>query len=435
VRLHHFGSLDFTPLGITFGVGPGCFAVLPPLRTSLSVRLYGLWDMRAVWTSPAGGVGTPKYIATSASSLRLATCWEAIANPIGGQRPPVGYNVRVYDVRGNRTAYLEGEESATFHGGTGTRMAAFSPGGHMLAAIDAFRVRLFDVDRALEPGGSTTPLGFFLIKKYSDPRGIVWSPDGNWLVLRLSTEVGLWRLQGGGPSGPIKVEQVPFREGGAGTSASSSAGAVVFAPDSDLCAVATVFPNAIRLFNVSRQAVVAKTDKLPAEILHLAFSPDGRRLYSGDAKGTIAEWSVGDASSPGLAVTSAATLGKPILAMDVDPTESVLLVAAEARSGKGVDLFAATSSEAPDWPAGYLSRLSHERQRWAAASSAPSTGATAGGQGQPPVRATGIPPARPLRFNPAPGWPPASPGWAPPQGWQPDPSWPPPPPGWPFWIE
>src|SRR5450759_2597812 len=46
---------------------------------------------------PGRGVGTPKYIATSASSLRLATCWEAIANPIGGQRPPVGYNVRVYD--------------------------------------------------------------------------------------------------------------------------------------------------------------------------------------------------------------------------------------------------------------------------------------------------------------------------------------------------
>lgn len=41
----------------------------------------------------------------------------------------------------------------------------------------------------------------------------------------------------------------------------------------------------------------------------------------------------------------------------------------------------------------------------------------------------------PMRFNPAPGWPPPPPGWTPPDGWQPDPSWPPAPPGWSFWVD
>jgi hypothetical protein len=39
-----------------------------------------------------------------------------------------------------------------------------------------------------------------------------------------------------------------------------------------------------------------------------------------------------------------------------------------------------------------------------------------------------------LRFNPAPGWPPAPAGWSPPPGWQPDPAWPQAPPNWQFWI-
>ena len=38
------------------------------------------------------------------------------------------------------------------------------------------------------------------------------------------------------------------------------------------------------------------------------------------------------------------------------------------------------------------------------------------------------------RFNPPPGWPPAPPGFVPPQGWQPDPSWPAAPPGWQWWT-
>jgi hypothetical protein len=40
----------------------------------------------------------------------------------------------------------------------------------------------------------------------------------------------------------------------------------------------------------------------------------------------------------------------------------------------------------------------------------------------------------PLRFNPAPGWPPPPPGWVPPIGWKPDPSWPAAPANWRFWV-
>jgi hypothetical protein len=42
--------------------------------------------------------------------------------------------------------------------------------------------------------------------------------------------------------------------------------------------------------------------------------------------------------------------------------------------------------------------------------------------------------ARPVRFNPSPGWPAPALGWTPPPGWEPDPSWPPAPPGWQFWA-
>lgn len=39
-----------------------------------------------------------------------------------------------------------------------------------------------------------------------------------------------------------------------------------------------------------------------------------------------------------------------------------------------------------------------------------------------------------LRFNPAPGWPPAPEGWEPFPGWEPDASWPPAPEGWHYWV-
>lgn len=39
-----------------------------------------------------------------------------------------------------------------------------------------------------------------------------------------------------------------------------------------------------------------------------------------------------------------------------------------------------------------------------------------------------------MRFNPAPGWPPAPEGFTPDPGWQPDPSWPPAPAGWQLWV-
>jgi hypothetical protein len=42
--------------------------------------------------------------------------------------------------------------------------------------------------------------------------------------------------------------------------------------------------------------------------------------------------------------------------------------------------------------------------------------------------------ARPLRFNPPPGWPAPAIGWTPPPGWQPDPTWPPAPAGWQLWV-
>lgn len=39
-----------------------------------------------------------------------------------------------------------------------------------------------------------------------------------------------------------------------------------------------------------------------------------------------------------------------------------------------------------------------------------------------------------FRFQIPPGWPPAPPGWVPPEGWQPPLDWPPAPPGWQFWV-
>ncbi|MCT1557053.1 hypothetical protein M3A96_02780 [Helcobacillus massiliensis] len=40
-----------------------------------------------------------------------------------------------------------------------------------------------------------------------------------------------------------------------------------------------------------------------------------------------------------------------------------------------------------------------------------------------------------LRFNPPPNWPPAEPGWTPPEGWQPDPAWGEAPADWQYWVE
>lgn len=39
------------------------------------------------------------------------------------------------------------------------------------------------------------------------------------------------------------------------------------------------------------------------------------------------------------------------------------------------------------------------------------------------------------RWLPPPDWPPAPPGWEPPDGWKPDPSWPPAPADWEWWDE
>jgi HNH endonuclease len=65
-------------------------------------------------------------------------------------------------------------------------------------------------------------------------------------------------------------------------------------------------------------------------------------------------------------------------------------------------------------------RLRVNRRRAAAPSARPA----------PCVRVT----ARPLRFNPPPGWPPVPAGWVPPPGWTPDPTWPDIPNGWQMWT-
>ncbi len=95
----------------------------------------------------------------------------------------------------------------------------------------------------------------------------------------------------------------------------------------------------------------------------------------------------------------------------------------------------ATTSQQSDFD-----RVKRWGKEFLAAGEAGAGGGTGQGQRRPDAAAgpqgdAGEMPARTMRFNPPPGWPPAPAGWVAPPGWQPDPSWPEPPPGWRLWVE
>jgi WD40 repeat protein/serine/threonine protein kinase len=145
---------------------------------------------------------------------------------------------------------------------------AFVPGGQHLASADVEgTVRLWDVATKRCLADCQTGISGWIKAAPISPDGkllAVVDSSGTVPVWDLATRQRLWQL-------------TPGRE-------------VVFSPDSTMLAASS--GNAVRLWDVaSREPVAALTGHV-AEVLCLAFAPDGRTLAAGDSVGTLHLWDV-----------------------------------------------------------------------------------------------------------------------------------------------
>ena len=427
MELRHLGSTDFKPSLFSFGVQQDCFAA----THKVSVLLYDLADMEPLKVATTHGVGREVYLATNSRTHRVASCLVAASN--GFDAVPRGYNISVCDFASNRVTGLQAP-TKKFRGTAGTSIAAFSPSGRVLAALRDWdkQVLFFDIDSALGPDRRTTPVAGLRCHE-GNMSGLSWSPDAKWLVLRGSTGMQVWRFPNGDDPEQLEAEEVNFRPevnvGSTSSEGTRCAGDLAFSPDGDQVALvsASGFSASnvvIRLYDLPRQELVAESAKLKASGMKIVFSPDGTRLFSGDKHGIVAEWRPEAADRPDLVVVDSAVIGSEIVALDVDPSEQVLLLASKSRSTKGLDVHVAVPAGAAVSAEEYAARCADRGMKRREAQ------AERRRADEELERRNALPPT----FNPAPGWPAPPPGWVPPVGWQPDPSWPPAPKDWQFWV-
>src|SRR5262249_35844454 len=145
------------------------------------------------------------------------------------------------------------------------REVAFAPGGRTLASTDVGGgVRLWDVP-------AQKLVDTFQHDGYTHMA--VFSPDGKLLAVQIGDTVRVWDL-----ATKQKVREL-------------SAGRLVqFSPDGTRLAASA--GNTVRLWDVATWQNVAELQGDNAEVMGLAFAPDGRMLATSDAVDTLRLWDV-----------------------------------------------------------------------------------------------------------------------------------------------
>lgn len=153
--------------------------------------------------------------------------------------------------------------------GEATFSIVFSPDGALLAAADGHgMVRMWDV-----AGGELVMT--FEYGDDSDVHDLAFSPDGAWLAT-------------GGTAQSMRLWDVASGQMVRSTGAEGVMG-LTFSPDGKLVAAESMYT--VKLWDVASGDVVANL-RHPAELLSVAFSPDGSLIASGGYDGNVYLWGI-----------------------------------------------------------------------------------------------------------------------------------------------
>jgi WD40 repeat protein len=187
-----------------------------------------------------------------------------------------GFFVRVWDVTGAQEKFvLDVRPNITD--------IKFSPDGTRLAVAGLFSVEIWDV----ETGTLVNTLGF-RVEADGMAQQLAFSPDGSQLALagyktsHFSSSGTVWRWAWENPSIPHLSDL---------TYLTSWTISVAYSPDSWILAAGTHRPDSvIQIWNAKSGAAMWVLEGNGWAVRHLAFSPDGSLLVSGNMDGTMRFW-------------------------------------------------------------------------------------------------------------------------------------------------
>jgi hypothetical protein len=269
------------------------------LRGERLIHLAG--TVRSLAFSPAGA-----RLATASCEERAArasdTCagidlqiWDsATALPLGELETDLSVRAAIaYLPAGDVLVLADGTGSATWldetageeleRGGMGQRpsLTGFTADGRWLSWLDTNgNVHVHNVEEALT---SERPTRETLYLKVKDASSLALAPDGGLAALGHDDgTVTLHRVESEGTQGTVVL-------GG------GKVLGLVFAPSGSVLAAgcadaAGSEPNPVQLYDLATGATKLTQGGHTDDIVHLAFSPDGTRLASGDVRGTVKLW-------------------------------------------------------------------------------------------------------------------------------------------------
>jgi len=348
--------VDVTYLGTVEGSGPtavhsdsGRAAVVcvGKLHFDQHVRAYSLGNLTAF----------TKFPGSHDSRLVFSRTGELLAVPetdiSGAAFGSWGIYGHLCNMETGKASLFRGEWNHGSHGVQGSRLAAFSPNGYLLALCrSGLKEIVYIVDAAsaardtqyLAEKASTT----FVIrreltaKSISSTMALEWSPSGEFLAQVVgagSVALRLWKLTDTN-SAAVGVEHFGTIElpESLGKGDYSPSGTVAFAADSALIAVGGSRSVPLRLIDVKGLRIAHSTPYDGSKMTALAFAPGGKYLLSGDSDGTLCLWelSSGD-SGVSLNRVDGTRLPGPILALSISSQGSSAIVANKRDKGS-VDL-------------------------------------------------------------------------------------------------
>ena len=158
---------------------------------------------------------------------------------------------------------------------------AFSPDGKTLAAGSYYKaVQLWNVEeqRKIE----------VLTNHWGSVFSVAFSPDGGHLAASETRGIHLWDIQKKEPIAILKQKEPVWNP--------EPVSLVAFSPVGEIIASAEEEDNnnIIHLWDVQQQRELGILEGHTAQILFIAFNPDGRTLVSGGADWTVRLWNVAD---------------------------------------------------------------------------------------------------------------------------------------------
>jgi RNA polymerase sigma factor (sigma-70 family) len=257
------------------------------LATAFGREVVGLWDVARAEGRPlfsAEGTGDVPCAAFTPDGKTVVCLHEKAAD--GGDAPGTA-SLRGWDAAAGKLLW-----AVNLPGLSAPRCLALSPGGKLAAVAGraATPVRFIDLARRRERPAPRSPKGSVV--------SLAFAPDGGVLAAgRIDHTVRLLEVATG--------EEILALRGH-----TRSVAAVAFTPDGRVLASADggpvskfwdasrSAPQQIRLWDVATGRQLAAFAGHASDVASLAFSPDGKRLVSGLANGSVMIWDMSDKVPP-----------------------------------------------------------------------------------------------------------------------------------------